>query len=496
MKYVYESKLSEHLIKDNIGQLICLDVPIARSGSQDYLEDEVNGNGSSRIIKLQRPWKVVKESAASFEGKPFVKLHPDVDITVDNIAEHRGGHVQNVRALDDKEMLIADIVVSNPEMIELIESKKMREISCGYFYELDDNYNLTAILGEHVALVPEGRAGNTKILDASLRQFDSFLKEVKVSELKVGEWIYTSIIAGGNLEFAEIIKLVKSGNDCLVLLTNHVDKPLAITLNGDEVVKGLLGDIKEVDYIEPSEEQLKKEITEKLDGKAEDAASKTTLVINDGSTFKDIIKQMEEQKVDKKHLDAVKTLWETLSLEDVFKYLRENFILKGEEKAEDAEQEWKLLLTRQDGSKKEFVGTLEQLKKYFRQVLDYARFNDPKSIQTLIRWVNEGYNEMQSASPRRSRVELAVEKIEDDYSVEPLFVYEIFQETPAGVKLFGWVSIDQEGREGIVFQRELAAVFTTPDWREEISDAHFEQIREKINRAGFVRAASYGSWLE
>lgn len=159
MNYIYESKLSEHIITDNIGQLICLDVPIARSGSQDYLEDEVNGNGSNRIVKLQRPWKVVKASAPSFEGKPFLKLHPDEDITIANIKEHQVGHVQNVRANDQDEMLIADIVVSDADIIELIKTKKMREISCGYFYDMDDNYTVTSIVGEHVALVPEGRAG-------------------------------------------------------------------------------------------------------------------------------------------------------------------------------------------------------------------------------------------------------------------------------------------------------------------------------------------------
>ena len=29
MKYVYETKLSEHIARDNIGQLICTDVPVS-----------------------------------------------------------------------------------------------------------------------------------------------------------------------------------------------------------------------------------------------------------------------------------------------------------------------------------------------------------------------------------------------------------------------------------------------------------------------------------
>lgn len=358
MNYIYESKLSEHIITDNIGQLICLDVPIARSGSQDYLEDEVNGNGSNRIVKLQRPWKVVKASAPSFEGKPFLKLHPDEDITIANIKEHQVGHVQNVRANDQDEMLIADIVVSDADIIELIKTKKMREISCGYFYDMDDNYTVTSIVGEHVALVPEGRAGNTKILDAAIQPFDTFLTETSVEEIQVGDWIYTSLVTGGNLEFAEVIRIIKNGEDHLLLLSNHVEKPRAVTLHKDEKVRGLLKDVKKVAYKEPTEEQLKKEISTKLEGKAEG-------------------------------------------------------------KAEDAAPE-----------------------------------------------------------------------------EEDLYIYAIYAKVKGAPVLRGWIGLDKEGREGIVSNRSLAAIFTTPKWREELTEDHASMVRELIGESGFIRAQAFNSWLD
>lgn len=262
MKYVYETKLSEHIARDNIGQLICTDVPIARSGSQDYLEDEINGNGSTRIVKLQRPWQVVKESAPSFEGKPFIKGHPADDVTVENIKALQGGHVQNVRADDEKEMLIADIVVSDPEMIELIETKKMRDISCGYFYSAEDHV-VTKIVGEHVALVEEGRAGNTRILDALRQRFDTFLTEMPVTEAKVGDWLYLTN-ADGDYNFVEVIKIIKRGTQRLLLISDHISKPIAFTFDENDVVKGLIRDIVEVEYKDPTEEEIKKEISQKL----------------------------------------------------------------------------------------------------------------------------------------------------------------------------------------------------------------------------------------
>lgn len=165
LKYAFDIKFSEHLIEDNIKQLIALDVPFARAGIQEYIESEVVKGGQNKIVKLYRPWDVVKASAPSFEGKPFIVIHPEstVEITIDNIRDFKTGHMQNVRALDDKEILVCDLVIDDKETIELIKQKKMREVSAGYFYDVEKNndgsYTLTYIEGEHLALVDSGRAG-------------------------------------------------------------------------------------------------------------------------------------------------------------------------------------------------------------------------------------------------------------------------------------------------------------------------------------------------
>lgn len=258
MVYAYEIKISDNIIEDNIGQLICLNVPIARSGTQDYLEDEINGNGSSKIIKIERPWPVVKDSIPTFEGKPFIKLHPGVDIDVNNIKEYTVGHVQNVRADDEKELIVADILVFDVETINLIKNKKMREISCGYFYEQENNV-ITKIIGEHVALVQEGRAGNTKIIDSSIKSFNNFLVSKKAEELKAGNWIYHRLNDDQDKEFYEVVKTFKSDINILVFVKVPNEKHEALVFNFDDLIDVLTD--KSIETAKKAEDALPESVS-------------------------------------------------------------------------------------------------------------------------------------------------------------------------------------------------------------------------------------------
>lgn len=213
MLYDYQTSISEHRKLDGIGQLILIGVVIAREGEQEYYEYEVYDHkpNSHKRVTIKRPWDVVKASMASFEGKPFVTLHPDksIDIDVNNIDEFRVGHVQNMREGTVNEngrevkVIIGDIVVNKVEAINSIINKEMEEVSAGYFYEIDDSTNaLTEIKGEHVALVPKGRAGVSKILDSDTVNRDYELVELikdKKYQVKVnkGKLIDQEIIYEG-----------------------------------------------------------------------------------------------------------------------------------------------------------------------------------------------------------------------------------------------------------------------------------------------------------
>ena len=170
----YGYTISPHQLETGEGFLICRNVPIARTGEQDYTGDEVGAPGKD-IVKVYRPPEEVFSAAAvaSFEGKPFTNDHPPVLLTPDNATQYTVGHVQNVRrgTGDFADYLVADIHIHDAATINEIQNGK-REISCGYECEYTDNGDGTLtqsnIRGNHVALVTEGRAGaKAAIMDSN-----------------------------------------------------------------------------------------------------------------------------------------------------------------------------------------------------------------------------------------------------------------------------------------------------------------------------------------
>ena len=160
----FGSPISPNQLETSEGYLICKNVPIARTGKQDYLAREmgVADADPERVIPVMRnPEDVFAvETLASFEGKPVTLTHPPEDVTPENWAAYAKGHVQNVRRFGD--YIMADLVITDPTLINQVRSGSMRQVSCGYHcdYTADGTgYKQTRIRGNHVAVVPLGRAG-------------------------------------------------------------------------------------------------------------------------------------------------------------------------------------------------------------------------------------------------------------------------------------------------------------------------------------------------
>lgn len=94
----YGYTISPNQIETGEGFLICRNVPIARTGEQEYLGAEI-GLDSSGIVKVYRsPDEVFSPAAmASFEGKPVTNEHPPELLNPDNVAIFENGHAQNIR---------------------------------------------------------------------------------------------------------------------------------------------------------------------------------------------------------------------------------------------------------------------------------------------------------------------------------------------------------------------------------------------------------------
>ncbi|MFN1150307.1 DUF2213 domain-containing protein, partial [Serratia liquefaciens] len=175
MKYFFDTQLGETRYRMADGGLLCKDVAVARTGTQVYAAADLPNltpNAAGQIIVTRSPEQVFDPATlASFEGMSITVLHPEDEdgnirlVNPQNWKDLAHGHLQNVRrgTGNQSDLMLADLIVKDEYAIQLIEDG-LRQVSCGY----DAEYEQTApgkadqvdITGNHVALVPKGRAGN------------------------------------------------------------------------------------------------------------------------------------------------------------------------------------------------------------------------------------------------------------------------------------------------------------------------------------------------
>ena len=140
----YGSHISEHLVKTPEGYLICYDVPINRTGTQMYTAGELGLEGEpERPVTVYRLEEDVFSPAAlaSLEGKDITRGHPAEMLAAENQASYSKGHLEHVRR---------------------------------------DGYRQTNLVGNHVAVVPRGRAGHSvAIKDHAAGKAEKGLKRMK-----------------------------------------------------------------------------------------------------------------------------------------------------------------------------------------------------------------------------------------------------------------------------------------------------------------------------
>jgi hypothetical protein len=176
-------RISEHMAKDINGTLICLAAPICRSGYQRYRASEVDATTDDDTeVDILRPVAEVTSPAtiASFEGVDLTLRHPAKFLDPDTHSWSALGHAQNVRIgpkdEDGNVQLVADLFIKDRSLQEAIE-RGVRDLSCGYRYDLiqlsNGDWAQVNIRGNHIAVVEEGRAGTSKIMDSKDGDMDS-----------------------------------------------------------------------------------------------------------------------------------------------------------------------------------------------------------------------------------------------------------------------------------------------------------------------------------
>ena len=170
MRTFYASKISANISETPDGFMVCRNVPIARTGEYIYRAGELMLNNCDPCgkISVYRTDEAVfsPASMASFEGKPVTDEHPPEEVNPENAYMYVKGTASDVRRGEgaDADKLVADLIIYDRGLITQIQRGK-RDISCGYDFEKviapDGKIFQSKIVGNHIAVVSAGRAGDT-----------------------------------------------------------------------------------------------------------------------------------------------------------------------------------------------------------------------------------------------------------------------------------------------------------------------------------------------
>lgn len=161
------------------GFLICRNAVIASIGAREYAlseTNEVKPNAEGKVF-IMRPSDVLfsDDTINSLEGKPVTLGHPPVDsVTGDNWKQYAVGSISHVRKGEGHTAgcLVADLMIFEPKAIEAVFNGVAKELSCGFKSNVIDQGGgigiETNFIGNHVALVPQGKGGATCSLKDSV----------------------------------------------------------------------------------------------------------------------------------------------------------------------------------------------------------------------------------------------------------------------------------------------------------------------------------------
>ncbi len=157
---------------DRDGRLHVAESNISKAAVNEYYGYEIPGYqelglDANKMYKLLRCPEELKKAAHTFNNIPLLETH--VADTADQPAtQHRVGTTGS-EARFDFPYLKNSLAIWDNESIAGIETDEQRELSGGYHYDIDPtpgifegeayDFRMINIIGNHVALVKEGRAG-------------------------------------------------------------------------------------------------------------------------------------------------------------------------------------------------------------------------------------------------------------------------------------------------------------------------------------------------
>ncbi|QCE35649.1 DUF2213 domain-containing protein [Acetobacteraceae bacterium] len=185
MKTMAHDRIGSVRFEDDHGIMRVATSPISKANVCPYYGREIPkhtelGLDKEKIYNLYRHPDELKKGADTFNGIPLLKEHLPVNASsppTNSVV----GSVGSSATFSDP-YLTNSLSVWDEEAIKKIKDNSQRELSCGYDYDADmtpgktptgDKYDgvMRNIRGNHVALVPEGRAGKDVLVqDEALRK--------------------------------------------------------------------------------------------------------------------------------------------------------------------------------------------------------------------------------------------------------------------------------------------------------------------------------------
>lgn len=167
---IFIDSTSSKRSKDENGFLIIKDNPIAKAGVFDYLLSEIESDvkeADDEIVRVCRTFDELKRVKDNFANKPIKFTH----LWVGDENKQADGAIGSIITADDaSEMLKADLIIYNPDLIKVIESGEIVELSPAYAGSVEktngryngEAYEYLQSVGciNHLAVVERGRSGS------------------------------------------------------------------------------------------------------------------------------------------------------------------------------------------------------------------------------------------------------------------------------------------------------------------------------------------------
>ena len=181
----------------------------ARSGVQQYMGSELglSGDDAIKVFNVYRPKDEVVASLSTYNGAIITDDHPvDGIVTTDSYSALSKGSASEAKHFqrNGELFILAKATITNQDTIESIKKGK-RELSAGYTRDLvkekgvynGESYDFVQknIKVNHIAIVDEGRCGNTCKLNLDKKGVTNMIKiqvdgkNVSMSENEVEKYI-------------------------------------------------------------------------------------------------------------------------------------------------------------------------------------------------------------------------------------------------------------------------------------------------------------------